>query len=77
MRTKLVTSRKWKNPEIEAFVSPEEVGARIDVEAFLDALVEEVGNPTTLLTKAGLRARLAAAKDTIVKELKDATKYVV
>lgn len=77
MKTRLVTSRKWKNPEIESFVSADDVGAAIDIEAFLDALVEEIGNPTLLVSKTKLRERLGAATSAVLKELRDSTRYVV
>lgn len=76
MKTKLITSRKWKNPGIEAFVSDEEIGARIDITDFIDALVEEVGNPATLMTKAGLKAKLEAASLSVLKELRSTTRFV-
>ena len=77
MKTTIVVSRKWTNPQIEAFLDAAGVGARMDLDAFLDALIEEVGNPTTLVTKAGLRTRLIAAKEAVIKELRDATTHVV
>jgi hypothetical protein len=77
MTTKLITSRKWTSPAIEAFINSEEVGARLDLTAFLDAIVEEVGNPTMLVTKAALRARLEAASEAVLHELRATTKYVV
>jgi hypothetical protein len=77
MKTVLTTSRKWSNPQIESFVSSEEVGASIEIDAFLDALVESIGNPTLLVTKAKLREKLGAATQEVLKELRDSTKFVV
>jgi len=76
MPSKIVVSRKWANPTIEAFYDIEGVGSACSVSDFLDVLVEEVGNPTLLVTKAALRAKLQSGWEKLEKELKDSTKYV-
>ena len=77
MKEKVIVSRKWRNPEIRAYATKEEVGAEIDLTAFLDSIVEEIGNPTMLVTKAALRAKLEVAKDAVLKEMKETTTQVV
>jgi len=77
MNTKLVTSRKWHRPEIEAFVSQEEVGARMDIADFITAVIEHVGSPALLVSKAALRIKLEAAAEAVLKELRETTRYVV
>lgn len=77
MRTKIVVSRKWSKPQIEAFVSQEEVGASIDLDEFIAAVVEEIGNPTTLVTKAGLKSKLEIAAEAVLSELRHSTKFVL
>lgn len=77
MRTKVVVSRKWTNPEITAFLTGTEVGAEMSLNDFLDALTEEVGNPTLLMTKAALRQKLEQASIAIQHELRNATSRVV
>lgn len=76
MRTKIITSRKWHSPAIEAFVTNDEIGAQLDVQDFLAAVVEELGNPTFVVTKASLLARLSTASDAVLKELREATAHV-
>lgn len=76
MADKIVVSRKWNNPKIEAFYNHSEVGAACTVEEFIDILVEEVGNPTLLVTKAKLKAKLMAGWEKLEAELKDSTRYV-
>jgi hypothetical protein len=77
MNERVVVSRKWANPEITAFVTNIEVGASMSLDDFLSALSEEVGNPTWFFSKAQLFAKLVQAKDHILKEMKDTTKFVI
>jgi hypothetical protein len=76
MRSKIVVSRKWNSPDIEAFVSVEEIGAACSVPDFISILTDEVGNPTLLVTKAALKAKLQQGWAKLEKELKDSTKYI-
>ena len=76
MPSKIVVSRKWNNPTIEAFYNSEDVGAACSVSDFIDVLIEEVGNPTLLVTKAALKAKMLSGWEKLEKELKDSTKYV-
>lgn len=76
MPSKVVVSRKWNGPAIEAFYNIDEVGAACSVEDFINVLVEEVGNPTLLVTKAKLKEKLVAGWLKLEGELKDATRYV-
>jgi hypothetical protein len=75
-KEKVVVSRAWKNPEIKVFASTKEVGAEMDIEVFLRTLVEEMGNPTLLVTKQQLLSKLLLAKDAVVNEMKKATIHV-
>ncbi len=72
----VVVSRAWKNPEIKVFVSVTEVGAGMELETFLRTIVEEMGNPTLLVTKQQLLNKVFAAKDAVVNEMKKATIHV-
>ena len=77
MRSKIVTSRKWHTPDIETFLTNDEVGASMPVDDFIQALVEEVGNPTMLLTKNALLAKLLQASIAVQCEMRQATAHVV
>jgi hypothetical protein len=70
-----VISRKWKNPQIDVFITDIEVGARMDLIPFLDALCEQVGNPTLMVTKQQLFNKLQAASVEVLREMKIATRY--
>lgn len=76
MKTSVIVSRKWKHPSIEAFMSMEEIGAKMSIEDVLVALVEEMGNPTMMITKAQLLARLQGAWSVVEAEIKEATRFV-
>lgn len=58
---------------IEMFVTGDEVGITMTLDAFITALVAKVGNPTLLLTRAQLQARLTAASVEIVTDMKTET----
>ena len=77
LKTKVVVSRKWHKPNVEAFIDHHEVGTNIDLEDFIKAVVEEVGNPALLLTKAALQKQLLAATEKVLHEMKEATAKVV
>lgn len=76
MKEMVVVSRKWKNPEITAFVSQEQVGAKMDLQAFLGTLVEGIGNPTFYVTKAQLMAKMCDVSEQIIQEMKQSTRNV-
>lgn len=76
-RTIVQVSRKWGDTPIEAFISEEGVGARVTLASYLNALVEEVGNPSMVMTKAGLLTRLTSASEVVLAEMKSATRAVV
>lgn len=76
MKTKIIVSRKWDKPEIEVFATSA-IGAKMDVNDFLSALVEEMGNPTMLLTKAQMKAKMIAASEVVIREMKSTTVHVL
>ena len=73
---KIVVSRKWNNPNVTAFMENNEVGAKISLDDFINAVVEEIGNPTSLVTKQALRNRLIIASSEVVKEMKKQTVHL-
>jgi hypothetical protein len=76
MKTVAIVSRKWNNPAIEAFVTSTEIGGVMDIQDVLASMVEEIGNPTMLLTKKQLLSKLQLAWEVVEKEIKDATRHV-
>lgn len=72
----IVVSRKWKELQIEAFMSNEEVGAKTDLTQFMKAVADQMGSPTFVMTRAQLLQKLLDATEVVVKELKDGTRYV-
>jgi len=77
LRTKIVVSRQWAHPSIEAFVHSDAVGARMELNDFVAALAHEVGNPAMIFTKAQMYERLKAAAEAVSAEMKCATSHVV
>ena len=75
-KEKVVVSRQWNNPTIRAYMNLQEVGAEVSLDEFVSALLTIVGSPTMVMTRAQLAAKVTAAKDQIVDELKRATVHV-
>lgn len=73
---KVIVSRKWKEPEITTFVDVEQVGSSISLDNYLISLVEEIGNPTMIVSKAALLKRLQDASSVVVIELKKTTIHI-
>jgi hypothetical protein len=59
------------------FIENGTTGARLDLQRFLDALSEEVGNPTLIVTVAGLRLKLGSGADAVLAKMSAATGFVV
>ncbi len=76
-KTKVVVCRKWHNPSIETWVSNKEIGMAMSVDDYLTALVEEVGNPTMMFTKATLLAKLKSASPAVISGIKETSKEIV
>lgn len=78
-KAKVCIRRKWGNHPIEvlAFLDDTEVGVKVQLTDFLDALVEEMGNPSMVMTKAALKDKLRKALPAVEEEFKKATLEVV
>ena len=76
MKTKITTSRKWKQPNITTFVSEEEVGAEMDINDFIHALIEELGDPQKI-KKHELQSKLETAVQAIIHEMKSKVVHVL
>jgi hypothetical protein len=74
----VVVSRKWGagNP-IQVDVTADGISIGLTLDSFLDLAVEQIGNPTMLVTKKALRVKLASAAEEIVREAKQSTKQVM
>lgn len=76
-KEKVVVSRKWKNPEITVFVSSEEIGAKMDIETYLDTLAQQVASIPLTMTKEQLARKLKDAHVLVAEEMKSSTQYIV
>jgi predicted nucleotidyltransferase len=77
MKEKVVVSRKWNASEIELYVDFKEVGARMDLVNFKNAIIEHIGNPAMLMTKAQLSKVLDEAVIAVVAEMKAQTIHII
>lgn len=69
---RVIVSRKWKHPEIMAYVTDDEVGAAMMLPQFIQSLAQQVGDPTH-----ELQVKLMEALPDVLREMKRATRYVV
>ena len=69
--------RKFGNPQIVIDVSDDLIGISMKLPDFLDALAEEIGNPTMVITKKQLADRISKAADVIVRDMKLETTKVM
>lgn len=77
MKKQVVVSRKWDNPNIEVSVCDIEIGIRISLDDFINALAIEVGNPTFVMTVNGLKSRLIEASVQVIEGMKIETAKVM
>lgn len=73
---KVIVARKWKEPEITTFVDVQQVGSSMSLDDYLVSIVEEIGNPTTIISKSALLKKLQEASSVIIMELKKATIHI-
>lgn len=67
----------YEHAPIEMWITGDEVGIRMALDSFITALVAKVGNPALVFTQAKLQAKLAAAAEEIVSQMKAQTTHVV
>lgn len=76
-RKRVIVTRRWDSPSIEVFVHAEAVGASMDLDAFTNAVLDIIGSPALILTRAQLRGKITNAMADVATEMKDKTRYVV
>lgn len=77
MKEVVTVSRLWHGPQIKASISAEGIALAMSLEDFQEALLAELGNPTTLLTRAQLRTKIETAFANIVDGIKAESAKVV
>lgn len=75
-KKKVIVSRKWKKPEITITVTDAEIKSEMDFLPFLNSIIEEMGNPTFVMTKSQLFYKLQEAAVAVFNEMKIATKHI-
>lgn len=76
-KTVVVVSRYWDNPDIQVTVTDRGIGIEMLIEDYVAALAAEMGNPTTLVTRAQLKERMLAAASEVIRKMKQATNKVM
>jgi hypothetical protein len=72
---KLVISRHWDNPQISYQIARDGIEINMELDEYLLALVEEIGNPAImlLLTKNRLLQLLRDKSQVVCEKVKEAT----
>lgn len=73
----VVISRRWGNPKIDISVTGEGISMEMNLTEFVESVASEMGNPTMLVTNKMLADKLKLAVNTVVAEMKDATKHAI
>lgn len=76
-RERVVISRYWKTPEITVKVTAADIALSLTLTDFLESVVQEMGNPSLLLTTNQLRTKLQGASEVVLAKAKEATIGVV
>ncbi len=71
--TRVVISRYWHHPQISYRVTNDSISLGTDVRDYLAALVEEIGNPSMIMTKKQLLERLIAASHAVHGRIKESS----
>lgn len=78
MAKSIVTvSRLWNNPKILVQVTNEGIALTLMLDEFLNAMAAEMGNPTFLVTKAQLLAKMQAAASVVESGVKESSSAAV
>jgi hypothetical protein len=73
----LTIMRKWGNPDIKLWIDTEEIGIQIKLDDFIEALINEVGSVTTILTRKQIRERIEKSSRTVIEAVKKETIKIV
>lgn len=71
---KVVISRHWNNPAISVSVDLDGIALSMGLADFLDAVAQEMGNPTLLVTQAMLRKSMGEASERVRLKAQEASK---
>lgn len=74
-----IYSKVW-NPQVDYTVDIEmgkdDINIQIELNTFLELLINKLGSPTTWMTKAKLEYELQAKVDEVLRDIKETSKYV-
>lgn len=74
MKAKLCTGRYWAHPAVYAIATSEKIELQVNLfDDGIDAVIEEIGNPTLLVTKAQLKKKMKAAFEKVLSEVRRAS----
>lgn len=76
MNERVVVVRKWAQPHVTAFVDVAEIGAKMDIDEYLECLVAELPNISLVFTKASLLEKLKESHRVVAAEMRQTTKYI-
>ena len=76
-KTQVTISRKWHAPQIHHHVTDDGITMKVTLEDFIEALTQELGPVTWVLTDKAFRAKLDAAIASVLSGIKAESSKVV
>lgn len=73
----VTVSRYWNNPKINTEVTSEYISLSIDIDDFYSALLDEIGQVATTLTKKQMIKKMKLAGNTVIEKIKEESVKVI
>lgn len=70
MKQFITILRKWNHPQIHIWISDEEIGLKMSIEDFKEALKKEIGSVTWVFRKESFEKMLDNAINQIISDIK-------
>ena len=78
MEKSIVTiSRYWNSPRINTFITNEQIGLKIELDSFVDSLIQEIGSVWSILTKKDFEDRVRAAYKKTLEKIKEESAKII
>jgi hypothetical protein len=76
METVTIT-KLWHNPQINVTVDSEKISLSMPLDDFMEALLQEIGSVTLILTQKAFSAKMKSAKERVLSGVKEESIKVV
>lgn len=77
MKSMVTVSRFWDNPKIFSKVTSDYIALSIDLDDFYAALLDEIGQVATALTKKQMIKKMKLAGNAVIEKIKEESVKVI